>query len=272
MGNSMQTWRLIDTGPLDGVANMAIDEALLTSFAAGSSAPVLRLYGWDPPALSLGRYQQVEEVLDLEACSQSCVTLVRRITGGGVIYHARELTYSMVCAPAHVPPAGSIKESFRHLTAFLLGFYRSLGLNAGYAVDRLPQGTRLGTRTPLCFAGHEAFDILINGKKIGGNAQRRTRLAIFQHGSIPLESTLAEGRELFRVFPPGVLDSTTSLADQGVTLPPATLAELLVASFQETLGIDLVRDTLSGAETDLVAQLQRGKYGGASWNLKGESD
>src|SRR6185369_10479554 len=180
------TWRLIVTSPLSGAENMAIDEALLRSFDPESSLPVLRLYGWNPPALSLGRFQKAAEVLNLERCRQDDITIVRRITGGGVIYHADELTYSIVCAPGQIPPAASVKDSFRVLTGFLLAFYRRLGLDAAYALDVAPAGTCLGERTAFCFAGKESFDILADGCKIGGNAQRRTKRLIFQHGSIPL--------------------------------------------------------------------------------------
>ena len=172
---------------------MAIDEALLRSFDPESSLPVLRLYGWNPPALSLGRFQNAAEVLDLERCRADGVAVVRRVTGGGVIYHADELTYSLVCAPYQIPPASSVKDSFRVLTGFLLAFYRTLGLDAAYAVDAVPEGTRLGERTAFCFAGRESFDILADGRKIGGNAQRRLKGVIFQHGSIPLQNRAVTG-------------------------------------------------------------------------------
>src|SRR5512138_1693627 len=120
--NRPRRWRFIDTGPSDGPTNMAIDEALLSSFDPNRSLPVLRLYGWSPAALSLGRFQNAEDVLDLDRCQAAGIPVVRRITGGGIIYHAAELTYSLVCAPYHLTPAASIKESFRILTSFLLSF------------------------------------------------------------------------------------------------------------------------------------------------------
>jgi lipoate-protein ligase A len=114
---------------------MAVDEALLACFDPAVSAPVLRLYGWHPPAFSLGRFQDAGQVLDLEKCRETGIPVVRRITGGGVIYHADELTYSLVCAPRQVPPARSVKDSFRVLTSFLLRLYEKLGLTARYALD-----------------------------------------------------------------------------------------------------------------------------------------
>ncbi|MDD2310841.1 MAG: lipoate--protein ligase family protein [Desulfuromonadaceae bacterium] len=191
-------WRLIDTSPLSGAENMAIDEALLRSFDPATSLPILRLYGWNPPALSLGRFQKAAEVLDLARCRADGVAIVRRVTGGGVIYHADELTYSLVCSPEQIPATGSIKDSFRVLTGFLLAFYRGLGLEPAYAADVVPEGSRLGERTAFCFAGRESFDIIAGGRKIGGNAQRRLKGIIFQHGSIPLRNRAATGLSYMR--------------------------------------------------------------------------
>jgi lipoate-protein ligase A len=143
---SGEIWRLIDTGPRDGASNMAIDEALLDCFDPEKSTPVLRLYGWSPPALSLGRFQDAGKVLDLARCKACGVPVVRRITGGGVIYHADELTYAIVCGLKHLPEKTTIKESFRFLTGFLLSFYREFGIPAVYAADVPGNMSRLGNR------------------------------------------------------------------------------------------------------------------------------
>ena len=264
-------WRFIDTGPCDGPTNMAIDEALLNCFNPAAANPVLRLYGWTPAALSMGRYQKAEESLDLVLCHAAGVPLVRRITGGGIIYHAAELTYSLVCAPHHLPPAASIKESFRILTSFLLTMYRSLGLDASYAVDRLPPGTPLGERTAFCFAGKESYDILINGRKIGGNAQRRLKNTIFQHGSIPLVNMADKGARFLREIPAEVTMSTTSLGDEGVALEESRLKEALKAAFQKSLGTTLETCTITAQERAATTRLLE-KYQRGSWNIGGTDE
>lgn len=253
----MTDWRFIDTGPLPGPANMAVDEALLAGFNGTDSLPVLRLYGWNPPAFSVGRFQDAAAILDLEKCREAGIPVVRRITGGGAIYHAEELTYAIVCAPRHVPPAASVKDSFRVLTAFLLRFYAQLGLTARYAVDHYPPGTRLGERTPLCFAGRETYDILVEGRKIGGNAQRRLRNTIFQHGSIPLVSKAAQGASFLRQPPAGIDEGTGALADFGVGSSMATLKSCLLKAFTESLAAavapcDLTPDEAAMAERKTV--------------------
>ncbi len=263
------TWRLIVTSPLSGAENMAIDEALLRSFDPADSSPVLRLYSWDPPTLSLGRFQKAAEVLDLERCRADGVTVVRRVTGGGVIYHADELTYSLVCAPGQIPPAASIKDSFRLLTGFLLAFYRTLGLDVAYATDVVPEGTRLGERTAFCFAGRESFDILANGRKIGGNAQRRLKGVIFQHGSIPLINCATTGLAYMRDQDPVHAEGTASLDEFGVSMDRDGLFQELIAAFSGYFGVTLGNDTLSGREREDMIQLCSNRYLTDRWNLEG---
>jgi lipoate-protein ligase A len=269
MNTSPFTWRLIDTGSLAGPANMAVDEALLNSFDPASSLPVLRLYGWEPPAFSLGKFQVADEVLHLDRCREAGIPVVRRVTGGGVIYHAAELTYSIVCSQRHIPDATSVKGGFRALCGFLLLAYERLGLDASFAVDRNCGNGRLGERTPFCFAGKEEYDILVGGRKLGGNAQRRVRETVFQHGSIPLETRLAMALPFLRERPAGVEEGTASLAELGVTLPVDRLKEVLTGAFRDSLGVAFRESGLTSAEAGLAETLLREKYENDGWNREG---
>jgi len=233
---------------------MAIDEALLACFSPGESSPVLRLYGWNPPAFSCGRFQQPEEIINLTRCRADGVQVVKRITGGGVIYHAAELTYSLVCPTDFIPGSRSVKEAFFQLTAFLVRFYCSLGLEACHAVEHYSGAKRLGERTPLCFAGVESCDILVNGRKIGGNAQRRLKNVIFQHGSLPLRQMAQEGNDYLLQPDYGIVERTTSLEDQKVTVGQKQLAELLKKSFAESFTVDFKDDVLTVAEQESAAE------------------
>lgn len=248
---------------------MAIDEALLRSFAPEASPPVLRLYGWNPPTLSLGRFQKAAEVLDLERCRAAGVAVVRRVTGGGVIFHGEELTYALVCAPGQIPATASIKDSFRVLTGFLLLFYRRLGLEAAYAADSGADGRRLGVHTPFCFAGQESFDILANDRKIGGNAQRRLKGIIFQHGSIPLRNLARQGLTYMRDQRPAQAESSASLGEFGITADRDALLAELTAAFGDYFGISLHPDRLSAAEEADREELLQRRYTTDTWNLEG---
>jgi len=265
----MIPWRFIDSGPLDGSSNMAVDEALLNRFDPERSRPVFRIYGWEPPALSLGRFQNAREVLDPQRCSMSAMPVVRRVTGGGVIYHADELTYSLVCAPRHAPPAASIKESFRVLTSFLVRFYEKLGLNPCYAIDSFPDGQGVGGRSAFCFAGRESYDILIAGKKIGGNAQRRLKNVIFQHGSIPLVNRAGLGAAFLGKPPDGIGETTTALFDLGVDSALVQLKGLMALAFAETMSANLEEGSLTGEEEATADSLARNKHTLASWVWEG---
>jgi lipoate-protein ligase A len=249
---------------------MALDEALLQSFNPHESLPVLRLYGWSPPALSLGRFQKLDDILDLDRCRTADVPVVRRITGGGVIFHADEITYSIVCASHQIPASNSIKDSFRALTGFLLQFYQNLGLDACYAVDCIEKGEKLGERTQFCFAGKESFDILINGRKIGGNAQRRMRQVIFQHGSIPLIDRVEEGVRLLHIPPLGLDGRVTCLLDEGIAPDSEFLKARLKDAFCKNLDVLLMDDPLTENEQELAARLKSEKYLNENWNLRGE--
>lgn len=249
---------------------MAIDEALLRLFDPESSAPVLRTYGWDPPTLSLGRFQKTEDVLDLGRCRSKDVSVVRRVSGGGTIYHADELTYSIACSPDQIPSAASVKDSFRVLTGFLIDFYRSLGLNASYAVDTVSDATCLGVRTAFCFAGKESFDILIDGKKIGGNAQRRLKGVIFQHGSIPLINRAQSGLRYMKDRSPEYAEHTVSLSDCGVTADIASLTRMLVEAFRRRVAAETCESCLSQKELSMSRELFLKKYSSDRWNLQGD--
>ncbi len=265
----MIPWRFIDTGPLNGCSNMAVDEALLKCFDPEKSRPVFRIYGWEPPALSLGRFQNAREVLDAARCGATAMPVVRRVTGGGVIYHADELTYSLVCAPHHVPPAASIKESFRVLTSFLVRFYEKLGLNPCYAMESCPDGAGLGVKSAFCFAGRESYDILIEGKKIGGNAQRRLKNVIFQHGSIPLVNHAEFGAAFLGRPLAGIGKTTTALRDLGVDMAHDQLKELMARAFAETMSAALEEDSLTGEEDATADSLDVHKHSLASWVWEG---
>lgn len=249
---------------------MAIDEALFRCFDPATSYPVLRLYGWQPAALSLGRFQKAADDLDLLRCAADNLSVVRRITCGGAIYHADELTYSLVCSPQQIPSATSVKDSFRVLTSFLLMFYRTLGLSADYAVDLVPIGSRLGERTPLCFAGKESYDILVSGRKIGGNAQRRSREIVFQHGSIPLHNCVQQGLQYLKIVPQGIEQAATCLSAEGICSSHEELKQILVQQFVGQMNAELRVDGLTRQEHVLAEQLMHDKYARDRWNLEGE--
>lgn len=243
---------------------MAADEALAESVRAGG-LPFLRFYSWEPAALSVGRFQNLRTGLTEEA---KTVPLVRRPTGGGGIWHADELTYSLGCQQADVNETG-VKASFEKLCGFLVETWRSLGWNAGFARDIVVDQGPLGEFTPACFAGQEEYDILVDGKKLGGNAQRRDRTSIFQHGSLPrvldherLSSLFLEG------FRPDPL-TVTDLRSCGWKGPSRDLIPLLAATFAQRLAVVLQEDRLSRSEAARTEALVAERFSDPIWTQNG---
>jgi lipoate-protein ligase A len=175
--------RLIHDGPHDGPTNMARDEALLKCVGAGQSPPTLRLYRWAPPTISLGYFQPYAAYEALEPPAGR-LPVVRRQTGGGAILHDQELTYAIVLPIGHRLAHGATKlyevahDAVIHALA-----------DAGMATWR---GCRSDDSTPgrgpfFCFARRHCLDVLAGKEKLAGSAQRRTRRAVLQHGSIVFE-------------------------------------------------------------------------------------
>ena len=235
--NRSRRWIFFDTGPGSGAFNMEFDASLFSRHRPGETAPVFRLYSWSPPAVSLGRFQRRDEVVDAGGCAAAGVEVVRRITGGGAILHGEELTYSLVCGDGDLGARG-VKESYRRICGFLLRAYRELGLDPVYAVDAGPAVPAVGKATPICFAGNEPFDIRVGGRKIGGNAQRRRRGVVFQHGSIPLRFDPELFSRCFRAPLPAA--NAAGLRELLPGLKPEDLKTAVVRAFAGHFGVDLV--------------------------------
>jgi len=262
----METWRLICSPKADAFTNMAVDEAILQTYIQHFKQPTLRIYGWQPAAFSIGVGQKPAEALNLEACRQDRIDFVRRMTGGEAVFHDREITYSLVCSKQDLGLPNSVKQSFRVLTGFVMRFYETLGLTPCFAADA--PGYAHGDSSEFCFATREEFDILIAGKKIGGNAQKRIGGVVFQHGSIPFSLNTAGIAGYFRQDISYAASYITSLQDvlkQPVTFE--TAAKVLLDSFKVNFSVILNEEKLSIQELDLAHVLEEEKYSTRQWNF-----
>lgn len=251
------TWRLLECGIQTAQCNMAIDEALLYGFKEGDM-PIIRLYGWEN-SLSFGRYSNVSKSLDMHKVQSENISCVRRISGGGILVHGGDLSYTLIIPRDWLKGAG-VKESYHHLCAFLILLYKKMGLTAHFSCDlQLDE-----IHCDICHAGLEAYDIVIKEKKMGGNAQRYTRHALFQHGSIPMRVKKPFFKSLF--LGDSGLDNMTTLEQFGISMSYEELSKLLQEAFCETFEVKLVSDSLSESEERHRKQLQEEKYSQKSWN------
>ena len=160
---------------------MTVDSCLFDA-CQRDRVPVLRIYSWTPAAFSLGVNQNPEDIIDLRLCRKEGIGVVKRMTGGEAIFHDDELTYSVVAPLEDLGCGTSVKKSYKRICGCIINAYKRVGLSADFSCDSMHE---FAGRQPLCFASRQEYDIIIAGKKIGGNAQKRSRDVILQHGSIP---------------------------------------------------------------------------------------
>lgn len=187
--STSSVWRFIDTGPALGAVNMAIDEELLAEAASGKVTPVLRFYGWDPPAVSIGRFQKKQTAVHEDTCRSLGVDIVRRITGGRAVLHQNELTYSIICRTDNGLFPDSVLGTYKVIANGLLAGLSNLGIQAEM-VSRSSRHAGLVSRNskdPACFSSPSWYEIIVNNRKIVGSAQRRMSTAFLQHGSILID-------------------------------------------------------------------------------------
>lgn len=213
---------------------MEADEALLEAVAAGAS-PVLRWYRWVPPALSLGRFQPIDDV-DVDACARLGVDVVRRPTGGQGLLHGGDLTYAVVM-PLPAGSAGGVDAVYRWIADALIAGLARVGVTAAVARHDGPAG-------PVCFAGQQGADLRVGDRKVCGSAQVRRDRAVLQHGSILLTRLPFDETDVLRPRPgaPAVTRerlqaATVTLEELGAATDPHVLAEAVVEGFTAMHGL-----------------------------------
>lgn len=262
------TWRFLsDTDPsegLSGARNMAIDEAILAAVEAGNSPPTVRVYGWSPACISLGHSQDPARELDLERVAALGFDVVKRATGGRAVLHIDELTYSVIARADAAPWCETQALSYRAISQAvaqaLAGAGFGVTLDRGYPVEK-PQ--ELKAMTP-CFSSTARSEVVFGDRKVVGSAQRRTRDAFLQHGSILVSREhrrIVECLKLDAEKRVGYLDvldrNAISLSE---ALGHQVRWESLAAGFGEALvsGLDAACTPggLTSAERDDVASLE----------------
>ncbi len=240
--------RLLLTGARCATENMAIDEAMMETVRT-TGVPTLRFYGWRPAAISLGYFQGLHEEVDVDACRHAGVDIVRRMTGGGAVFHHKEITYSVLLPEAIVPKG--INESYAVLCGALVTAFCSLGLDAKFA--------------PI-------NDILVGDKKISGNAQTRRQGVVLQHGTILMDVDVDLMFSLLRVpqekmkgkLISEIKQRVTSLTILGID-DVQCVQDALLRSLQGVLGITFEKSELNEQESKRTKGLITEKYGTDAW-------
>ncbi|MCK5595213.1 lipoate--protein ligase family protein [bacterium] len=182
-------WRLIRSGHLNGYINMAVDEAMFTcNMSQNTSAPTtLRLYGWNPPAISIGYFQKTEDIkLDKK------IDVVRRMTGGGAILHDRELTFSLIAPIKNSSIPEKVSDSYNVICQAIVNGLAFLGINAQIR-GKVKTSLSKNHQPFFCFNSPSPSDVVFKNKKLVGSAQRRKNGTLMHHGSILLDDQNLNG-------------------------------------------------------------------------------
>jgi len=198
--------QFINTGFHSGSFNMEFDESLAAQFDPLHDDVLLRVYGWAPFAISIGNHQRIED-FDLQKISGEGFDIVRRPTGGRAIFHAHELTYSIVMNAA----TSGVREIYRHISRGLLESVALLGIQAELSESDAHLATPFSDPASIpCFSSSARSEIQYRGKKIVGSAQRRYGTIVLQHGSFLLG---AEHKRIVEFLAPHVQSTRSILED-----------------------------------------------------------
>mgnify|MGYP003667378661 CR=1 FL=1 len=250
--------RLIEVAAGGPAENMAIDQALLESVDR-DAVPTLRFYTWSEPTVSLGYFQKARDRL-AHSPSAKCA-FVRRATGGGAIVHHNELTYSFVW-PLEYVPAGAKSELYQQTHQAIIESLGRFGVSATRYADWGDQAVQTATSNEkrcdpfLCFQRRTDEDLVVAGYKVCGSAQRTSRKAVLQHGSILLDVS-PHAPEL-----PGVVNVTPH------AIAPQELAETLASSMAKAFGMKFDKFSLNETLIQRAKQIQATRFGQLDWNEK----
>ncbi|HAW60260.1 MAG TPA: hypothetical protein DCW86_02155 [Actinobacteria bacterium] len=256
-------WRFIDVTFPNAAMNMAIDEAIFEAFRRGLVPPTLRVYEWSSPALSVGRFQEIDDI-DVEQCDELDVQIVRRITGGRAVLHGADVSYSIVLEREEGFPKSSA-DSYRFLCRGLIRAYEILGVEVELVSSK-------ESDSPICFLGFSRADLSYRGRKLAGGAQIWREGFLLQQGSLLMDF---DEKALFAILKQplhrDISSQITSLRQiMGGPVEIDLFKDALLRGFQETLCISLIASNLTTWEINCAKRLFGDRYTSDPWTFLGK--
>ena len=244
-------WRVLPLIETDAYKAMALDEAI-SEFVAKGGPPTIRFWRWNPSAVSIGYFQCILDEVDADLCKEMKIDIVRRRTGGGAVYHDYngEITYSVI-APLGMFPKNII-ESYKAICGWIISGLQKLGIQSEFK--------------PI-------NDILVDGKKISGNAQTRRNGVLLQHGTILCDLDIRTMFSLLKVSKEKISDKFIQAVEERVTsLKKHSITDMdkvytaLVNGF--TQNKEWSFGELTDEEIKKAEELARTKYAAREWNFQ----
>jgi len=260
----MSVWRLLKLETQNASANMAIDEAILQARIGNFVPNTVRFYKWNPSAVSVGKFQNVENEVQIDNCEKYGVDIVRRITGGGTVYHDAEgeLTYSVIVRKEDLQTE-DVTAVYAKIYSGIAEALQNLGIKSDFNQGNIKTCPNL----------------TVNGKKISGSAQCHKKGVVLQHGTLLLDVDLEKMFTFLRVPWAKTCMQIVNVAKNKITsirkeagkaLSVKNLEQALIEGFQKALNIKLVNDELTLYERELAEHLYSEKYSTKEWNFYGD--
>jgi lipoate-protein ligase A len=259
MSEEKAKWRFLGITTSDAATNMATDEAIALARSQDLVPNTVRLYMWKPPAVSLGYFLKAKDAVNLETCKKLGIDIVRRISGGGAVFHSEnEVTYSVVVKQDDPVLPDDAIEVYKKLSAAIISVPEKLGLEVYFE------------------PGHPGVcpNLVVAGRKISGNAQARKRGVILQHGTMLLDCDLEVMGEVLKI-PYELIDAKVTtlkreLSNGGLdnnrtsSIETDNVQDILRKGFEDSLGIRLVDGELTKLEISQALILKQ-KYSSKEW-------
>lgn len=261
----MNNWRLLKLEIHDAYTNMAIDEAILTARTRNLAPNTIRFYRWNPSAVSIGKFQNIENEVQLDKCKKYGVDVVRRITGGGAVYHDTEgeITYSVVANKKDLK-AENINAVYAKFYGGIAEALKILGINADFNEGN----------------AKTCPNLTVNSKKISGSAQSHKKGVVLQHGTLLVDVDLEEmftflrvpwAKTCIEVINVAKNKITSTKKELGKTVSVEEVNNALSEGFKKALNIQLLEGELTPYENEIAKKLYKEKYTTDEWNFKGIS-
>lgn len=218
---------------------MAIDEALLERASSHSAyKPTLRFYSWSRPAITAGYFQDVQELARRLDCRKKSLEVVRRLTGGGMVLHGTDLTFSLVMRLPSPFVSGDVKDSYLKINHALIAGLKDFFDGLDFADCRTVPSGRAGGGERVCFEKPSCYDLLWRGKKVVGASQRRKSGALLHQSTIFLDKDRAE------------------------------LEKKIKEGFEKLWSVGFERAELSDEERNQAIELEKKRYRSPEWAFR----
>jgi lipoate-protein ligase A len=247
---------------------MAVDEAILLAALKDNAPPTIRFFRWEKPSITFGYMVRVEKELNIDLCRERDVPFIRRMTGGGVVFHGCDITFSIVFPRGLASDTSNPLSSYRFINGMFLKAFAKLGLTTSL----LSGGdAKSADARNVCFVEPTTYDVLYDGRKLVGNAQRRRKGWVLNHGSMLLNTGFRQMADLIadledpsRAFS----ENCVSIEEIAPALTREEIIEAVTAEFARELGVSIEHHDLSADEADLARDLAGKKYSTDAWNFE----